>query len=197
MDGGHIVIDSIEPITMRAVTGALARESGFDSRNDLLQVARHGKGGQVFLIRFHYVAAGTWDVSTSKPDQVPRPGAGKKRLPRGSRTTGFDLVRTLAQTLQGVEESTSYGSPSLKVHGRMFACMAIHRSVEPNTLVVRLDVDQRDGLLADDPDTYYLTEHYVNHPCVLVRLSRIHPDALRDLLLTGWRFESAKKSRRP
>jgi hypothetical protein len=59
----------------------------------------------------------------------------------------------------------------------------------------RVDFDQRDELMAVEPKTYYLTDHYVNHPCVLVRLTRIHRDALRDLLLIGWRFMSTTKNR--
>jgi hypothetical protein len=95
--------------------------------------------------------------------------------------------------LPGVEEGTSYGAPSLKVRGRMFACRPTHRSAEPNSLAVRVDFDQREELMAADPDTYYLKDHYVNYPCVLVRLSRVHQDALRDLLLMAWRFVSASK----
>ena len=195
MDDGHIVIDSIAPITMRQVTGALARESGFDSRDDLLQVARHGRGGHVFLIRFHYVPPGGWDVKP--PKIVARASADVERISttRNPSAAGFDLVRRLAQALPDVEEGTSYGSPALKVVGRMFACLAVHRSAEPNTLVVRVDFEQRDGLLADDPDTYYLAQHYENYPCVLVRLSRIRPDALRDLLSMGWRFTSGQVRR--
>jgi len=49
--------------------------------------------------------------------------------------------------------------------------------------------------MAASPDVYYLTDHYVNHPVVLVRLSRIHPDALRDLLGMAWRFVTAKTLR--
>jgi hypothetical protein len=89
-----------------------------------------------------------------------------------------------------------YGSPALKVGGKMFACLAIHRSADPDTLAVRVDFDQRDELIASDPKTYYLTDHYVNYPVVLVRLARVHPDALRDLLQIGWRFMSAKQKRR-
>ena len=51
----------------------------------------------------------------------------------------------------------------------------------------------RAGLMASDPDSYYLTNHYVNYPVVLVRLSRIHADALRDLLSMAWRFVTMKK----
>jgi len=98
--------------------------------------------------------------------------------------------------LPDVEEGTIYRSPALKVRGKMFACLAIHRSAEPDTLAVRIDFAQRDELIAADPNTYYLTDHYVNYPCVLVRLTRVHPDALRDLLLIGWRFESTRGPRR-
>jgi len=57
--------------------------------------------------------------------------------------------------------------------------------------------EQRDELIAAQPDVYYLTDHYVNYPCVLVRLSRVHRDALRDLLGMAARFvaETAKKPR--
>jgi len=54
-------------------------------------------------------------------------------------------------------------------------------------LVVRIDFDRRDELIAEDPDTYYLKDHYINYPVVLVRLNRVDPDALRELLLIGWR----------
>jgi hypothetical protein len=66
MDDGHIVVDSIVPIAIDDVTHDLARESGFDSVDDLLGVARHGPGRNVYLIRFHYLPPGAWDA--------PRPG---------------------------------------------------------------------------------------------------------------------------
>ena len=84
-----------------------------------------------------------------------------------------------------------YGAPALKVRGHMFACMASHKSAEPNTLVVVVGFDQRDGLIAADPETYYLKDHYLNYPSVLVRLSRIPPHAMRELLLTAWRFTAS------
>lgn len=107
----------------------------------------------------------------------------------------FATVRELARDLSGVEEGTAYGSPALKVRGRMFACIAIHRSAEPNSLAVRMDFRDRDELIEADPATFYLTDHYVDYPVVLVRLAKIRRDALRDLLLMGWRFESARGSR--
>lgn len=107
----------------------------------------------------------------------------------------FETVLELGRQLPGVEVTTSWGAPALKVRGKMFACAAIHKSAEPNTLVVRMDFDARDELIAADPETYYLKEHYVNYACVLVRLGRVNPDALRDLLLTGWRFMSRSDPR--
>ncbi len=62
MDDGHIVVDSVERITIADITHDLARESGFDSVEDLLSVARHGSGRKVFLVRFHYLPPGAWDV---------------------------------------------------------------------------------------------------------------------------------------
>src|SRR5882724_89764 len=64
MDEGHIVVDSIAQITVTDVTNALARESGFESVNDLLQIARHGSGDKVYLIRFHYMPPGAVDPPT-------------------------------------------------------------------------------------------------------------------------------------
>ena len=108
----------------------------------------------------------------------------------------FDTVRKIASALPGVEESTSYGTPSLKITGQLLACMAINKSAEPNTLGLAIDFDQRDALIAEAPGTYYTTHHYVNHPFVLIRLSQIKPDALRDLIHAGWKFVSAKKPRK-
>ena len=55
MEEGHIVVDSIVPITVADITYDLARESGFDSVDNLLLVAQHGSGDKVYLIRFHYL----------------------------------------------------------------------------------------------------------------------------------------------
>jgi len=61
MDDGHVVVDSIEPIELADITDDLARESGFDGVDDLLATAKHGRGDQVYLIRFHYLPPGAWD----------------------------------------------------------------------------------------------------------------------------------------
>jgi hypothetical protein len=66
MEGGHIVVDSVESIRLKDITYDLARESGFDSVADLLETARHGRGRNVYLVRFHYLAPGAWDRPLSE-----------------------------------------------------------------------------------------------------------------------------------
>ena len=113
-------------------------------------------------------------------------------MPRGS---SFKAVESIGRTLPDVEVTTTYGQPALKVRGRMLACIASNKSAEPNTLVVMMDFADRDALLEDDPATYYLKEHYANYPCILVRLSRVRADALRDLVTGAHRFVSARSSK--
>jgi len=108
----------------------------------------------------------------------------------------FETVREMGLALPDVDEGTTYGSPALKVRGKMFACLAIHRSADAGSLVVRVDFDQRDELIAAEPNVYYVTDHYVDYPVVLVRLTRVHADALRGLLLTAWRVVSTSGKQR-
>jgi hypothetical protein len=118
----------------------------------------------------------------------------KRRVPP-TRSADFDAVRKVGLALPGAESGTAYGSPALKVNGQMFACIAVHSSAEPGSLAIRIPFESRDELLAADPSTYYLTPHYVDHPCVLVRLSRVDPEALPDLLRMAWHFVSSSAAR--
>jgi hypothetical protein len=127
------------------------------------------------------------------------------------RATGFKAVEAIGRGLPDVEVTTTWGQPTLKVRGKMFVCIASHKSAEPNTLVVMMDFADRDALVEEDPSTYYLKPHYVNYPCVLVRLSRggapprphhgtgaprVGADALHDLVTGAHRFVSAKAARK-
>jgi hypothetical protein len=78
----------------------------------------------------------------------------------------------------------------------MFACIASHRSAEPGMLVVQVGFAARDELIATDPATYFLKDHYLNYPVVLVRLRRVHRDALRDLLRMAWEFVGTRAASR-
>src|SRR5437762_6575226 len=105
----------------------------------------------------------------------------------------FDTVRELGRSLPNVEATTRYdGSPVLKVRGCFMAGLAMHRSAEPKTLVVRVDLEERAWLLDDAPETYYVTDYYRPYPLVLVRLWRVDRDALRDLLSVSRRLTVEK-----
>jgi hypothetical protein len=121
-----------------------------------------------------------------------------KRSPkRQTPSPTFDTVRLVGLALPDVEATTKYdGSPVLKVGGAFMAGLATHRSAEPDTLVVRVGFEERECLLEDAPETYYLTDYYRSHPVVLVRLSRIDRDALRDLLSVSWRLTLPKARKR-
>ena len=114
-------------------------------------------------------------------------------MPRSAVT--FDTARKIGLALPGVEESTAYGSPALKLRGKLLACVPAHRSAEPGSLVVRVDFDDRAELLAAAPDVYYVTDHYLNSTFVLVRLSRVTPDVLQDLLGMAYKFVTARRRR--
>ena len=109
----------------------------------------------------------------------------------------FDRVRQIGCAFPGVETGTCYGQPALKIGTKMFACISSHRSTEPGTLVVRTDFDRRAELLAEAPGIYYLTDHYVGYPAILVRLKKIKPDALRGLLAGAIQHVQQQNPKRP
>jgi hypothetical protein len=113
------------------------------------------------------------------------------------RKTKVDLetVREIGLALPGVKANTAYGAFALRVQGKLMACVAINPSAEPNSLMVRVDFADRDELLAGDPDTYYLTPHYEPYNAVLVRLSRVRADVLRDLLGMAHKFVMRNSTR--
>ena len=95
----------------------------------------------------------------------------------------FETVRQIAQTLPGAEEGTSYGTPAFKVKGKLFA--RLHQDGE--SLVVGVDFEEREEIMSADPEKFYITNHYLNYPWMLVRLSKVRADQLRDLLISSWR----------
>ena len=105
----------------------------------------------------------------------------------------FDDVTAVALTLPEVAVSTKYdGSPVLKAGGSFLAGIATDESADADTLVVRMEHEERRYLLEDAPDTYYVTAHYERHPVVLVRMELLEHDALRDLLSVSWRLAMEK-----
>jgi hypothetical protein len=114
-----------------------------------------------------------------------------------TRRITFDTVREIGDRLPDTEVGSAYGSPALKVNGRVYAAIAINKAAEPNSLVVYLtDFEQRKALLEEDPRTYYVKPHYEPYPVVLVRLAYVSRDALEDLLRGAHRVVSSKRPAR-
>lgn len=107
----------------------------------------------------------------------------------------FDTVQEIGLSLPGVEKGFAYGAPALKLHGQLLACVPVNPSAEPDSIMVRVDFDDRAELLAGDPAVYYLPDHYVNYPGVLVRLSRVNRGMLRDLLGMAHKFVARQPRR--
>jgi hypothetical protein len=105
----------------------------------------------------------------------------------------FEAVRKIALALDNVEEATSYGTPAFKVGGAMIARLRD----DIGALVVRMSIEDRQELIAADPETYFVTDHYLEYPYILVNLARVEADAMRDLLKGAWKSAAAQKKRLP
>ena len=64
-----------------------------------------------------------------------------------------------------------------------------------DSIVVRASFEQRDEMIAADPETYYTTDHHRKYPWVLARISKLRPDAIHDLLQMAWRSVAQTKPR--
>jgi len=116
---------------------------------------------------------------------------------RAGTADGFERVRAVGLGLPDVEAAIKYdGSPVLKLGGCFLAGLATHPSAEPDTLVVRCGLEEREWLIKDAPETYYVTNYYRSYPLLLVRLPRVDQEALRDLLSVSWHLTSCKASRK-
>ena len=103
----------------------------------------------------------------------------------------FRDVRKIALSLEHVEEGTSYGTAAFKIGGNLIARL----KEDGESLVVGTTFEEREEMMATEPETYYITDHYLKYPWVLVRLPHVHPDALRDLLKRAVRLASQKPQR--
>ncbi len=102
--------------------------------------------------------------------------------------TAFTRVRAAAAHLPEVEEATSYGTPALKVRGKLFA-----RLKDADTLVVHSAPDEKEMLMEVDPTIYFETDHYKGWHAVLVRLNKISTAKLRHRLEQAWRQKAPKR----
>jgi hypothetical protein len=121
------------------------------------------------------------------PRRRESPGRASSRVTKRAAVT-FEQVRVAAQAFPGVEDSTSYGTPALKVRGKLLA--RLHQSGE--CLVLRADLLDREILLQSDSEVFYVTDHYRDYPWVLVRFSAVDVGALPDLIERAWRLVAPK-----
>ncbi len=104
----------------------------------------------------------------------------------------FDSVRKIGLTLPGVEDGSTYKAAALKVGKKLLAWIPSHKSAEADSFAIRLDDEDRAALIAESPETYYVPEHYADYNAVLIRMSRLSPTVLRDLLGMSHRFVTRK-----
>lgn len=103
---------------------------------------------------------------------------------------GLKQLSRLALALPGVEEGTSYGTTAWRVRKKLLARLR----EDGESLVVKTgSLDERDALIEADPKTYYITDHYLNYPSVLVRLARVSSEELGDLIEEEWRRVAPKR----
>ncbi|HEY7026578.1 MAG TPA: MmcQ/YjbR family DNA-binding protein [Gemmatimonadales bacterium] len=114
---------------------------------------------------------------------MPRKTA-RSRPPTSPLRTAFEPVRRAATGLPEVEESTSYGTPSLKVRGKFLTRL----KEDGETIVLRVDFDSRDAMMRIQPEVFFITDHYRDYPAVLIRLKTVGRAQLRELLADAWRL---------
>ncbi|MEO8636668.1 MAG: MmcQ/YjbR family DNA-binding protein [Gemmatimonadales bacterium] len=107
----------------------------------------------------------------------------------GQKPSGFSRVVLAGGRLPGVETGMSYGTPALRVKGKLFARVW----EDGETLVLKVDFDSRDAMLKAQPGIFFVTDHYRGYPAVLARLSMVKNPQLRILLEDSWRFTAPKK----
>ena len=113
----------------------------------------------------------------------------RRKTPGDSkRGVTFGAVRLAAKALPEVVDSTSYGTPALKVRGKLLA--RLHQDGE--CFVLRIDLLDREILIQSDPAVFFITEHYRNYPWILVRFLTVDPEALPDLMQRAWRLVAPK-----
>jgi hypothetical protein len=100
----------------------------------------------------------------------------------------FKQVRLVAQAFPGIEDSTSYGTPALKVRGKLLA--RVHQSGE--CFVLRAELLDREILMQSDPHVFFITDHYREYPWILVRFAAVDACALPDLIERAWRSVAPK-----
>ena len=95
----------------------------------------------------------------------------------------------LSLNLPGVTETTSWGQPCLKAHGKLWAWWSPHEDAP----VFKISIEEREMLIEAEPETFFVTPHYAGHRLILGRPARCDPDWARAMLVRAWREMAPKR----
>lgn len=126
--------------------------------------------------------------AASRPGKREVSRTRSRRAPRPTALASFDDIREIAHALPGVVDGTSYGTPALKVVGKLFA--RLHQSMD--CVVLRTELLDREILLQSAPDAFFITDHYRDYPWILLRIGVVEVRALPDLIERAWRLVASK-----
>lgn len=90
-------------------------------------------------------------------------------------------------SLPNVQERPCYGTPAFYVGRTLFARFL----KDGDSVVVKIDKRDRERRMAVDPNAFYITDHYLNYPMMIVRLSAVDDHDLRDLLDEAWKHAAS------
>lgn len=107
------------------------------------------------------------------------------------RRIDWDRLKSLALSLglPGVEETTSYGQPTLKAHGKLWVWWSPHE----DAAVFKVAIEEREILVEAEPDTFFVTPHYRGHALVLVRPETLDLAWAKANLIRVWRAQAPKR----
>ena len=120
--------------------------------------------------------------------RAARKAPARKRKTPARRTIDYDTFLALTHELPAVEEGTCYGTPAVRVAGKFLA-----RLREDGALAIRCSFEDRSLLMDEYPAAFYVTDHYVNYPAVLIRLPKVRLDVLRTVVEKAWRRVASKR----
>jgi hypothetical protein len=101
-----------------------------------------------------------------------------------------DEMEAIVMAFPGVEKGMSYGSPAYKVNGKFFTRL---RRDDQSMVLMDVSFDEREMLMEAEPRTFHLTAHYKDYPCVLARISSLHPGSFHNFLERRWLKIAPKK----
>jgi hypothetical protein len=103
--------------------------------------------------------------------------------------TWDEVIALCEGELPEVERSTSYGTPALKVKGKLFARL----KEDEERIAIFVDFMEREAMTQENPDAFIVTDHYRDHPMMLVDLEAVADDELREVLIESYRRRAPKK----